>query len=84
MQIKMLQEHSDSLDGVTTTALVAGETYDLPQDLAGRMLAMGIATREPTDEAKDAGNAPENKDAGDSEEKKAPARRRQAPKASGR
>lgn len=80
MRITMLQSHSDSLDGVSTSRLEEGETYDLPNDVAGRILSMGIAIMAP--EVKDAGDAEENKDAGDAEENKAPAtaprRRRRA------
>lgn len=70
MKLRMRQTHHDAVRNEPVT-LAAGEEYELPADVAGRILSMGIA-----EEVKDAGPAPENKDAGAAEENKSEAKPR--------
>lgn len=68
MNVTMTEDRQAALDGVTVVLLRAGDSYDLPDELAARYLERGAAVA-----AKDAGAAPENKTTG--EKPSAPKRR---------
>lgn len=82
MYVFMAETRLVALDGVNVRALNDGETYDVPDDVASRLIERGYAAEgDPEDvkgaspETKDLGAADENKTATD-EEAPAPRRRR--------
>lgn len=75
MRITMNESRQAAPDGIHVVRLAAGETYDLPDDLARRYVDRGIAVAEKAEKAapedKSAGAAPANKTAGRSRRKTA-------------
>lgn len=71
MLVTLNEDRTASLDGVTVSALAAGQTVEAPAGLAARWIEQGVAVA-----AKNAGAAPENKAAGQTPAGSKPRRRR--------
>ena len=62
MRVTMIEDRQAAPDGSTVVSLIAGESYTLPDDLAERYIARGLARPEGAEHAPTAkGPAPEDK-----------------------
>lgn len=72
MRVQMKRTVAGSPDGLTVIQYMGGNVYDVPEELAKRLLDAGLASLEqevaeapsPAEETKSAGPAPENKEEG--------------------
>jgi hypothetical protein len=61
MKVRMLRTFDASTDGVNSSRLVAGESYNLPEDQAKRYLKKGLAEKDKAGKEPEETKAPENK-----------------------
>lgn len=81
MRVTMLDSRRAALDGVNVVSLIAGQEYDLPPNLAERLIARGQAAPDAPaasvpSEARADGPAPENRAQATAPQDKAPTPRR--------